>query len=114
MRLDVDSAALRTHAEELDRIAEAGREAVDAGRHVAVQGEAFGRICAFIGAALAPVQAAGVVAAGEATAAVEVTGLSLRGAAGGFDAAESMVVDALAGLAGRLGDGTLDRWGIRP
>lgn len=104
MMLDVDTDALRAHAAELDRIAASGKEAVDAGRHVAVQGEAFGRICAFIGAALAPVQAAGVEAAREATAAVEVTGYGVRGAAGGFDLAESVVVDGLARLGRRVAE----------
>ncbi|GAB2881189.1 type VII secretion target [Nocardioides pacificus] len=104
MTLDVDTDVLRAHAAELDRIAESAREAVDAGRHVAVQGDAFGRICAFIGTALAPVQVAGVAAAREATAAVEVTGHGVRGVAGGFDLAERVVVDGLARLRDEVGE----------
>lgn len=104
MTIDVDTDALRAHAAELDRIAASGQEAVDAGRHVAVQGEAFGRICAFIGAALGPVQAAGVAAAREATYAVEATGDGVRGTAAGFDLAERVVVDGLDRIGRRVAE----------
>ena len=58
--VEVGTDAMRRHAGEVEALAGAAYDGVLAGRHLAVSGEAFGRLCAFLGAALAPVQEAGV------------------------------------------------------
>lgn len=91
MSIDVVTEAMRNHANKLDAIADSGQEAVDAGSGNAVNGEAFGVLCSFIGDALSPVQTAGVVNSKIAVGGVSATAHSVRALATIFDEVDEAV-----------------------
>lgn len=94
MSIQVTISELRSHAKKLDTISDSGQEAVDAGAYVTTSGEAFGVLCSFIGAALLPVQGAGVAAAGAACGLTNALAESVRGVANGFELTDEVVREA--------------------
>ncbi len=103
MGFEVNTEVMRSHAAKLDEIAASGRQGVEAGRSVAAQGEAFGIICSFIGAALAPVQQTGIAAAAAAADSLTGTAVGIRASAAAYDAADELSHERLSRFLGELG-----------
>ncbi len=93
--VEVGTDAMRRHAGEVEALAGAAYDGVQAGRHLAVSGEAFGRLCGFLGAALAPVQAAGVTGTSLAVGSLGATATQLRATARIIDEVDRLVVRAM-------------------
>ncbi len=91
MSIDVVTEAMRGHADKLDTIAASGKEGVEAGTATLLNGEAFGVICSFIGAALVPVQSAGVVNSQIAVTGISGTANTVRALATVFDEVDEAV-----------------------
>jgi hypothetical protein len=93
--IDVVTEAMRKHAGDLDGIAATGYEAVQAGQGVSTSGDAYGLMCSFIGAALQPVQAAGIASTGLAVASIGATAMQVRAVAAVFDEVDDVVASAM-------------------
>jgi hypothetical protein len=98
--IDVVTEAMRRHAADLDDIAASGCAAVRAGEDVTTQGEAFGRMCAFLGRSLRPVQMAGTATTALAVASVHATATQVRAVAAAFDEVDEAVAEAADRLRG--------------
>lgn len=98
--LQVSTDALRRHARDVEGLADSAREGVRAGAQVSLSGQAFGRMCAFVGAAIAPVQATGVASTAAAVGSLSATAAAVRASADVLDQVDDAVTDALDRLRG--------------
>lgn len=96
----VDTAGMRAHAGRLDHVSQSGADATEAANTVACNGEAFGILCSFVGAALLPVQQAGYLQAKLAQESVKGTAAGVRAMADGYDLVDQAVEKALKKLGG--------------
>lgn len=83
--VDVVTGEMRQHASRLERIARDGERGVEAARTVSVEGDAFGLLCSFLGSALNPVEAVGVLTTQGAVAGIDGMAASVRGLATLFE-----------------------------
>lgn len=93
--IDVVIDDMRKHAGQLDEIAGDAYEAVQAGGTITTSGDAYGVLCSFIGAAMLPVQTAGIAAAAGTVASIGATAGQLRVAAKVIEEADELVGAAL-------------------
>lgn len=93
--VDVVIDDMRKHASQLDEIAGDAHSAVKAGSTITTSGDAYGILCSFIGAAMAPVQTAGIAASAGAVASIGATAGQLRVAAKVIESADELVGSAL-------------------
>ncbi|GGU24394.1 type VII secretion target [Nocardioides albus] len=93
--IDVVVDDMRKHASQLDEIAGDAYAAVQAGSTITTSGDAYGILCSFIGAAMVPVQTAGIAAAAGAVASIGATAGQLRVAAKVIEEADELVGSAL-------------------
>lgn len=93
--LEVGTDALRRHAAEVEALADSAGVGVDAARRLTLTGPAFGRLCSFVGGALAPVQEAGVTSTSLAVGSLGATAASLRAAALVIDEVDEVVADTM-------------------
>jgi hypothetical protein len=93
MSIDVTISEMQAHANRLDGIADQARRGLDAARSVSCHGDAFGILCAFIGAQLTPVEEEGVAMPRLATGGIEGTAEMMRDLARLFQATDEVVGD---------------------
>jgi hypothetical protein len=100
--LEVDTEALRAHANDVQHFADQIDGALDAGATTALADEAFGRICSFLVPLTSTVQAAGVGALG--TSALTTIGIAsgLRSTAAVYDTVDDLTHGALSELIAKL------------
>ena len=96
----VDVAAMRAHAGRLDDVSQGGADATEAAGQVACNGEAFGILCSFVGAALLPAQQAGHLQAKLAQESVKGTAAGVRAMADGYELVDQAVEKAMKLLGG--------------
>lgn len=96
----VDTDAMRRHADTLDHIGARAEEAVQAAGDCVTGGEAYGLLCSFIGAAIAPVQVLGAAATVAATATIGGTAVGVRGMAEAYDAGDDAVSRGIRAVGG--------------
>lgn len=89
---------LLRHAAALEGLAGRAREGLEPAASSAVEGRAFGLMCAFIGAALAPTREAGLAAARHGLGGVELAAAQLRAVGGLLESADQDVAGAVARL----------------
>lgn len=102
MTLEVDTTALRTHATDVDGLADDLAGALDAGLTTALDVEAFGLICSFLVPITTTVQLAGVAALGAATDSMEGIAVGLRETADGYDTVDRLTNGGLTRLIEKL------------
>jgi len=100
--LQVDTDAVRAHAQQVAGLAQGLGEAVQAGTHSAMDTQAFGVLCAFLVPPVVALQAVGIVALTTAAATLAGVDVGLRGVANGYDAIDSSVNGQLTELLARL------------
>jgi hypothetical protein len=93
--VQVNSAALVSHAGEVDRIGDGLTTAVQAGEAVRMGNEAYGVLCQFVPVLLNGLQQAMVDGMVTAADSVHHTAEALRSVAAGYDAADGNAVDRL-------------------
>lgn len=93
--VEVATDAMRRHAAEVEGLAASAYDGVQAGRYLLVSGDAFGVLCSFLGAALAPVQATGVATTSLAVGSLGATAGQLRATAAVLDEVDDVVAGAL-------------------
>lgn len=97
---DVDVAGMRAHAGVLDGVSQAGADATEAANTVTCNGEAFGILCSFVGAALLPVQTAGYLQAKLAQESIKGTANGVRAMADAYELVDEAVGKAMKALGG--------------
>lgn len=93
--IDVVTDSMRKHAGDLDAMASSAYDGVQAGKHVTMSGDAYGVLCSFIGAAIAPVQATGIASTALAVTSLGATAAQLRSVAAVFDEVDDVVASAM-------------------
>jgi hypothetical protein len=93
--VQVDAAALVSHAGEVDRIGDGLTSAVRAGEAVRIGIGAYGRLCQFVPVLLNGLQQAMVEGMAAAAESVHDTADRLRSVAAAYDAADGNAVDRL-------------------
>ena len=89
--IDIVVDQMNTHASKLDDVASSGQEGVDAGESVTTNGDAYGVMCQFIGAALLPVQTAGIVNSRAAVTSLTGTANAVRTVAKTIETTDELV-----------------------
>ncbi|MBC9735023.1 type VII secretion target [Nocardioides marmotae] len=93
--IKVVTESMRTHAGQVEQLAVSAYEGVQVGGDMALDGEAFGVLCGFIGTALVPAQLTGVSATGAAVGSLAATGLQVRAAAKIFEEADEVIASVM-------------------
>lgn len=91
----VDTDAMRRHASHLEELGHSAAQATQAAGHVTCEGSAFGVLCSFVGAALMPVEGAGVAGAVVAQGSVAATAEGVRAMAAAYDEADHLVAEGM-------------------
>lgn len=103
MTLRTDTAALRSHATELDRIAGSGVEAVRAAQEARLGSDALGGLCGpIVNAVLGPLESAGCLNARLAVGLVTGSADGLRDIADLLDSTDAGATETMAALWGLL------------
>lgn len=99
MSFDVNVAAMRAHADQVEGLVGRADRAVDAARSVSFHPQAFGSIgAALVYPLVAPLEAAGCGATVAVSTSLSGTATGLRGAARTFELVEDAVVDLMTTL----------------
>jgi hypothetical protein len=99
-QIDVVTEAMRSHAGKLDALASDAVQGVEAGKHVLTNGDAYGKLCSFIGGAMVPAQLGGIANAALTVASLKATAVQVRSVAATFDKVDEIVNDAMKAFEG--------------